>query len=64
MRCPECREGIMYKCRAKMNNGETITVISCDEQWCSWADEVCLETEIDFHRLHGSSRAKSMPFRC
>ena len=49
MRCPECREGIMYKCRAKMNNGETITVISCDEQWCSWADEVCLETEIDIH---------------
>ena len=49
MRCPECREGIMKKCRAKMKNGEIATVLFCDEVWDAWVDEVCLETEIDFN---------------
>ena len=49
MRCPECREGIMYKCKAKMKNGAFATVLVCDEVDDAWVDEVCLETEIDFH---------------
>lgn len=49
MRCPECREGIMKKCRAKMKNGEIATVLFCGEVWDAWVDEVCLETEIDFN---------------
>ena len=49
MRCPECREGIMYKCKAKMKNGAFATVLVCDEIDDAWVDEVCLETEIDFH---------------
>ena len=49
MRCPDCREGIMKKCRAKMKNGEIATVLFCGEVWDAWVDEVCLETEIDFN---------------
>lgn len=51
MRCPICHEGILLKSRAKMKNGETITVISCNEQEHAWAEEVCREKWIDFNDI-------------
>lgn len=48
MRCPACREGIIYKCRARMKNGAFAALLVCDEAYCAWVDEVCIETEIDF----------------
>ena len=48
MRCPECGEGILYQCRAKLKNGEHTTVFVCDEADDSWAGEVCRERAISF----------------